>query len=50
MLRLESNDLVFTTEPPAAVTGEVVGDVEDAEIEFVDPEEADEDQAKVTLV
>ncbi len=25
MLRLESNDLVFTTEPPAAVTGEVVG-------------------------
>ncbi|MBK4251290.1 TraI domain-containing protein, partial [Enterobacter hormaechei] len=46
MLRLESNDLVFTTEPPAAVTGEVVGDVEDAEIEFVDPEEADEDQAE----
>lgn len=39
MLRLESNDLVFTTEPPAAVAAEVVGDVEDAEIEFVDPEE-----------
>ncbi|WP_339426540.1 MobH family relaxase [Photorhabdus heterorhabditis] len=44
MLRLESNDLVFTTEPPAAVAAEVVGDVEDAEIEFVDPDEADEDQ------
>ncbi|MCA2429732.1 conjugal transfer protein TraI, partial [Vibrio chemaguriensis] len=42
MLRLESNDLVFTTEPPAAVAAEVVGDVEDAEIEFVDPEEADD--------
>ncbi|EEK3056598.1 conjugal transfer protein TraI, partial [Salmonella enterica subsp. enterica serovar Dublin] len=44
MLRLESNDLVFTTEPPAAVAAEVVGDVEDAEIEFVDPEEVDDDQ------
>ncbi|ATW30894.1 conjugal transfer protein TraI (plasmid) [Candidatus Williamhamiltonella defendens] len=44
MLRLESNDLVFTTEPPAAVTAEVVGDVEDAEIEFVDPEEDDDEQ------
>ncbi|NMS02142.1 conjugal transfer protein TraI, partial [Vibrio parahaemolyticus] len=42
MLRLESNDLVFTTEPPAAVAAEVVGDVEDAEIEFVDPEEVDD--------
>lgn len=42
MLRLESNDTVFTTEPPAAVAAEVVGDVEDAEIEFVDPEEADD--------
>lgn len=46
MLRLESNDLVFTTEPPAAVAAEVVGDVEDAEIEFIDPEEDDEDQAE----
>ncbi len=44
MLRLESNDTVFTTEPPAAVAAEVVGDVEDAEIEFVDPEEVDDDQ------
>ncbi|NMU67528.1 conjugal transfer protein TraI, partial [Vibrio parahaemolyticus] len=44
MLRLESNDLGFTTEPPAAVAAEVVGDVEDAEIEFVDPEEVDDDQ------
>lgn len=44
MLRLESNDPVFTTEPPAAVAAEVVGDVEDAEIEFVDPEEVDDDQ------
>uniref|UniRef100_UPI0036DEE3C5 MobH family relaxase n=1 Tax=Photorhabdus sp. RM322S TaxID=3342825 RepID=UPI0036DEE3C5 len=44
MLRLESNDLVFTTEPPAAVAAEVVGDVEDAEIEFVDPDEGDDDQ------
>ncbi len=44
MLRLESNDLVFTTEPPAAVVAEVVGDVEDAEIEFVDPDDADDDQ------
>ncbi|MEL4204581.1 MobH family relaxase [Plesiomonas shigelloides] len=44
MLRLESNDLVFTSEPPVAVAAEVVGDVEDAEIEFVDPEEVDEAQ------
>lgn len=43
MLRLESNDLVFTTEPPAAVVAEVVGDVEDAEIEFVDPEDGEDD-------
>ncbi|HDZ9205424.1 TPA: TraI domain-containing protein, partial [Vibrio cholerae] len=44
MLRLESNDLVFTNEPPSAVAAEVVGDVEDAEIEFVDPDESDDDQ------
>ena len=40
MLRLESNELVFTTEPPAAVAGEVVGDVADAVIELIDPDEA----------
>ncbi|AKJ36863.1 conjugal transfer protein TraI [Aeromonas hydrophila NJ-35] len=48
MLRLESNELVFTTEPPAAVAGEVVGDVGDAAIELIDPDEtndADDDSA-----
>lgn len=38
MLRLESNDLVFTTEPPAPVAAEVVGEVEDAESSFADSE------------
>lgn len=42
MLRLESNELVFTTEPPAAVAGEVVGDVADAVIELIDPDEAND--------
>jgi len=42
MLRLESNDLVFTTEPPAAVAAEVVGDVPEAMIGAIDaPVDAD---------
>lgn len=41
MLRLESSELVFTTEPPVPVAGEVVGEAEEAEIAFADPAASD---------
>ncbi|WP_438320214.1 MobH family relaxase (plasmid) [Edwardsiella tarda] len=47
MLRLESNDLVFTSEPPAVTKAEVIGDVAGVEIKFTDPDSdsAEQDSA-----
>lgn len=42
MLRIESNDLIFTSEPPPAVDAVVVGEAQEAEITFQDPFDLDE--------
>lgn len=53
MLRLESSELVFTTEPPAAIAGEVIGDEDEQELDASEldddaPEDGDENSDSLT--